>query len=310
MIEIAFLGTSASAPSVRRGLAAALVMHGENRFLVDCGEGTQRQLLKSGLGFKRLHTILLTHGHLDHILGLAGLISTFARWEAIESVGIWGGEWALDRVRALMAVVFGVDEPDYDLTYRSVTAGVLWEAEGLRLLAFPVRHRGPGCFGYLFEERERRPFLAERAEQLGVPKGPERAALVRGESITLPDGRVIEADEVLGPTRPGARLAYVGDAASTRDLLPHVRDVDALVIESTYLAVEKDLARRFGHITAGEAAQLALDANVGQLLLTHVSRRYHETEILTEAQAVFANTVVARDFDQFRVLARGAGEPS
>ena len=304
MIEIVFLGTSASAPSVRRGLSAAVIMHKDLRFLVDCGEGTQRQLLRSGLGFKRLNTVLLTHGHLDHILGLAGLISTFARWEAIDSVEILGGEWALDRVRALMEVVFGTGEPDYALTYRTLTGGAFFEADDLRLSAFPVRHRGPGCFGYLFEECSRRPFLVDKAEALGVPKGPERSALVRGESVTLGDGRLIAADDVLGPARPGARLAYVGDTGSTRDLVGAVRDVDTLVIESTYLSVEKDLARRFAHITAADAAHLAAEANVGQLVLTHVSRRYHENEILEEAAAIFPNVSVARDFDQQRVLPR------
>lgn len=304
MIEIAFLGTSASAPSIRRGLAAAVVMHRDRRFLVDCGEGTQRQLLKSGLGFKRLDTIMLTHGHLDHILGLAGLISTFARWEAIDSVRIHAGDWALERVRALMEVVFGTGEPAYNIEYRSVRPGTLLEGEELRLSAFPVRHRGPGCFGYLFEEVPRRPFLVEKAEALGVPKGPERAALVRGEAVRLSDGRVIAAEDVLGPERPGARLAYVGDTGNARELVGHVREVDLLVIESTYLAVERDLARRFGHLTAAEAATLAADAGVGQLVLTHLSRRYHDQEVLEEAAAIFPNVCVARDFDQFKVLPR------
>lgn len=304
MIEIVFLGTSASAPSVRRGLSAAVVMHRDRRFLVDCGEGTQRQLLRSGLGFRRLGTVLLTHGHLDHILGLAGLISTFARWEAIESVEVYGGEWALERVRALMEVVFGTGEPSYALSLHALTGGAFLEADDLRVSAFPVRHRGPGCFGYLFEECSRRPFLADRAEALGVPKGPERAALVRGQSVTLADGRTINADDVLGPAKAGARLAYVGDTGSTRDLVAAVRNVDTLVIESTYLAVEKDLARRFAHLTAADAARLAAEANVGQLVLTHISRRYHENEVLQEATAVFPNVHVARDFDQLRVLPR------
>jgi len=303
MIEIVFLGTSASAPSVRRGLAAAVVMHQERRFLVDCGEGTQRQLLKSGLGFKRLHTVLLTHGHLDHILGLAGLISTFARWEAIDFIEIHGGEWALERVRGLMEVVFGTGEPKYDLDYRAVQAGPFLDSQDLHVSAFPVSHRGPGCFGYLFEETPRRPFLVERAKALGVPCGPERGALVRGESVSLPDGRAVAPEEVLGPVRAGTRVAYVGDTRNARALEQHVRRVDALVIESTYLAVESDLARRFGHITAADAAQLARDARVGQLILTHVSRRYNEGEVLAEATAIFPATSVAKDFDHYRIIA-------
>jgi len=304
MIELTFLGTSASAPSVRRGLSSAIVMHQDRRFLIDCGEGTQRQLLKSGLGFKRLDTILLTHGHLDHILGLAGLISTFARWETIDSVEIHGGRWALERVAALMAVVFGTGEPAYDLTYHVVEPGLFIQTKDLIVSAFPVRHRGPSSYGYLFEERPRRPFLVDKAQSLGVPEGPERAALVRGESVKLPGGRIVTPEDVLGPEKPGARLAFVGDAGKVKDLTHHVMNVDVLVIESTYLSSEQDLARRFGHITAAQAAWLAREARVGQLILTHISRRYTDTQILQEAQPVFPNVSVARDFDTYRVAAR------
>ena len=174
MIEIAFLGTSASAPSVDRGLSSAMVMCRAERFLVDCGEGTQRQILRSGLGFKRLDKILLTHGHLDHILGLGGLVSTFARWEATTQLTIYGGRWALERVRDLMKVVLRGDEPTIRLEFVEVSPGVIWQDEYLTITAFPVMHRGPGCYGYVFEERSRRPFLADIAEALGEPVGPDR----------------------------------------------------------------------------------------------------------------------------------------
>ncbi|HEY4691523.1 MAG TPA: ribonuclease Z [Anaerolineae bacterium] len=303
MFEIVFLGTSAAAPSVRRSLSAHVVLHKEYRFLVDCGEGTQRQLLKSGLGFKRLDKVLLTHGHLDHILGLAGLLSTFMRWETIEQVDIYGGRSALDRVEDLIyRVVLRGARPPTRLSFIDVKPGKVIEDDSFELTAFPVAHRGSDCFGYLFREKSRRPFLVEKAEALGVPSGPERRRLVSGESVTLADGRVVRPDDVLGPEIRGAALAHVGDAGRTSDLVEPVRGVDALVIESTYLEPEADLARSYDHLTAAQAARLARDAGVGQLILTHISRRYSHKQVLAEAQAIFPNTAVARDFDRYRVL--------
>ncbi len=301
MFQVVFLGTSASAPSIRRGLPAAVVMHKEYRFLVDCGEGTQRQLLRSGIGFRRLETVLLTHGHLDHILGLAGLASTFSRWEMVDRLQIYGGKWALDRVEALMRVVFGRYRPPIRLELTDLRPGVLVEDDAFQLHAFPVTHRGPGNFGFAFEEKARRPFLVERAEALGVPAGPERARLVRGEPVTLDDGRTIQPDEVLGPARPGTKFVFIGDAARTDDLVDPAREADTLVIEATYTELERDVAQEFGHLTARQAAELAVEAGVRHLILHHISRRHFERDILAEATAVFANTVVARDLDHFEI---------
>lgn len=309
MFELVFLGTSASAPSVHRGLSAAMVLHKEYRFMVDCGEGTQRQLLRSGLGFRRLDRILLTHGHLDHILGLGGIASTFGRWEAIDRLEIWGGRWALDRVEGLMDVVFGTQRP-LEIEFYDVEPGVLLEDDSFVLSAFPVVHRGPGCFGYLFEEKSRRPFLAEKADALGVPKGPERGRLVRGEPVSLADGRIVQPDEVLGPVQPGARLVFVGDVAHTRNLNEVAQGADALVIEATYVQQDGDLARQFGHLTAAHAATFARDAGVRALILTHLSRRYAERDVVQEAQAIFPDVYVARDFDRFQIAKGGEVEMS
>lgn len=308
MIEFVFLGTSASAPSVDRGLSAAMVMHEDQRFLIDCGEGTQRQILRSGLGFKRLDKVLLTHGHLDHILGLGGLVSTFARWEATTRLTIFGGGWALERVSDLMSVVLRGGEVQLRIEFRELHPGVIWQRRGLTITAFPVVHRGPGCFGFLFEEQSHRPFLPEKAERLGVPAGPERKLLVQGQSIELAEGRVIHPDQVLGPLIRGVKLAWVGDAAQPDGLHEYVAGADALVIESTYLDVEADMAVRFGHLTASQAATLAYQAQVKRLFLTHISRRYASRQILAEASPIFPQTVVVKDFDRFRITRGEAGE--
>jgi ribonuclease Z len=302
MFEIIFLGTSASAPSIQRGLSAQMVMYREHRFLIDCGEGTQRQILRSGLGFKRLDKILLTHGHLDHILGLGGLISTFARWEAIDRLEIWGGRWTLNRVSDLIfGVVLRGASPPVEIELYDIQPGVLLEDDDFTLSAFPVVHRGPDCFGFTFEEKARRPFLDDKAEALSVPRGPERRELVRGNPIRLADGRVIHPDDVLGDAITGTKLVHIGDAAHTDNLLDVAREADALVIEATYMHAEAELARRFGHLTARQAAELATEAGVRALILTHLSRRYRERDVLDEARAIFPAAWVARDFDHYRV---------
>lgn len=306
MFEMLFLGTSAAAPSVHRGLPAHIVLHREYRFMIDCGEGTQRQILRSGIGFKRLDRILITHGHLDHILGLGGLVSTFGRWETVDRMEIWGGRWALERIRALLlGVVFPGARPEMAIEFREIGPGVLIEDDRFQLSAFPVHHRGPGCFGFCFQEKPRRPFLADKAEALGVPAGPERRELVRGNSITLGDGRVVRPEDVLGDVIPGTKLIHVGDCARTDNLRSVAAGADALVIEATYLEYEAELARQFGHLTAARSAQLAADAGVRQLILTHLSRRYRERDVLAEATAIFPNTVIARDLDTYQVRKRG-----
>jgi len=270
--------------------------------MVDCGEGTQRQILRSGLGFRKLDKIFLTHSHLDHILGIGGLLSTFSRWEAIEHIQIWGGPSTIERVEALLfGVVLRSTKTDVDISLHEVSPGVILEDEDFLVSAFPVEHRGPDCYGYCFQQTERRPFINDLAEELGVPRGPERRDLVMGLSVTLPDGRTIQPDDVLGEAIPGTKVCITGDYNNPQALVEYVWDADLLISEATFSDEEADMAQQFGHVTARQAAELARDAGVHYLALTHVSRRYRERDLIGEARGVFENSFVVRDFDHYRV---------
>jgi len=200
-----------------------------------------------------------------------------------------------------MRVVLRGDEVDIHVELNSIAPGVVWEDEAMSITAVPVIHRGPGCFGYVFEEKSRRPFLAEKAERLGVPNGPERRRLVEGESITLSDGRVVYPDQVLGEEVRGTKYVHIGDAGAIDNLVEPCRGADALVIEATYGMAETDMAAKFGHLTAEQAAELAVRAEVANLFLVHISRRYGAREIAREARAIFPRTIVPRDLDQYRI---------
>lgn len=302
MFELIFLGTSASAPSAKRGLPAQMIKHDEHRFLIDCGEGTQRQILKAGIGFKRLNRILITHGHLDHILGLAGLISTLLRWETMEDLEIIGGKYALSRIHDLVyGVVLRGAKPPAQIHLRELEPGTFYETEDFSVSAFPVFHRGTDSFGFAFQEKGRRPFLPEKAEALNVPPGPWRRELVEGKPVELPDGRVIDPESVLGDYKPGTRLVHIGDVGDLRGLEEVCQDADGLVMEATYLEEDLDMARKFSHMTARGAAEFAARVNTRQLFLTHISRRYRYKDVVKEAQDIFPDSVVARDLDSFSI---------
>jgi ribonuclease Z len=304
VFEVVFLGTAAGVPSVERGLPAILVLHRGRRFLVDCGEGTQRQLLKSGLGLRRLDRVLLTHAHVDHLLGLGGLVATLALLQAGPNLTVYGGVSALRAVHSLLGeVIWPGGRPPIDVRCAPIQPGVIIEDERLSIRAFPVSHRGADSFGFVFEEKPRARLQPERLAALGVPAGLERRRLLQGEIIVLPDGRTVAPEEVVGSPAPGLRLVVVGDAGDADELLEAVRDADALIIEATFLERDADKAAERGHMTAARAARLARDANVRALCLSHLSARYEQADVEAEARAIFPGATVARDFDRISVRA-------
>jgi len=300
MFELVFLGTAAAVPSAERGSPALQVARGPDRLLVDCGEGTQRQLMRARLGFRGLGHVLLTHLHLDHVAGLAGLLATRRLYQLESAIEIIGSRETVAFTHRYLADTIGPErEAGYRL--RAVSPGVVLSRPGWRITAFPVAHRGTESLGYLFEENTRRPLLPGRLDALGVPEGLERARLARGLPIVLADGRSVTPEMVRGPMVLGAKLAIVGDAEEVISLIEPVRGADALVIEATFLDRDAGLAHDRGHLTAAMAARLGREAEVGELLLTHISGRYRNEEILAEAAGLFPNVRISADFDRVSV---------
>jgi ribonuclease Z len=304
MFELTFLGTAASTPSLDRGLPALLVAAGGSRFLVDCGEGTQRQMLRAGIGFRRLRYVLLTHNHLDHVLGLGGLIATLGLLRTETELLICGSRETVGFAARYLGALWPPGRSPVLPEFVELEPGAVIEEGGIRIVGFAVRHRGTQSLGFRFEMSPRRRLRPERLTELGVPAGPARARLAAGETVVLPDGRRIEPEAVLGPAVPGATLAVVGDAEETRSLVEHVRAVDALVIEATFLESDAALAAERGHLTASEAGWLAAQAGAGALYLTHISGRYDPADIAAEAAHHFPDVRVVNDFDRLSILAR------
>jgi len=305
-LDLLFLGTAGSAPTAARGTSATLVRRGGDRLLVDCGEGTQRQLLRSNAGLGDLEDVFLTHLHADHVLGLPGMLKTFAlrgREIGITVHGPRGTRALLDALRAVIGRL------TYPLRVVELAPGDVLERDGYQLRPFAVAH-GVGAIGYALHE-DGRPgrFEASVADELGVPDGPARGQLQRGEAVTLADGREIRAEEVVGPPRRGRTVALTGDTAPAATVVEAASGADVLVHEATFLAEERVRANETDHSTAGEAALVACEAGVGLLALTHVSSRYAGSQVAAEARELFPQTVVPRDFDVIAVPLPERGPP-
>jgi ribonuclease Z len=305
-LDLVFLGTSGSMPTAQRAPTAILVRRGGERLLIDCAEGTQRQLLRSNVGLIELRDVLLTHYHADHYLGLPGMLKTFALRGREVPITIYGPP-GLSELFGALRRIFGKLTYPYELV--ELRPGDVLERRGYRLETFPVNH-GVSAVGYaLVEEPRPGRFDVEMAAALGIPEGPERGALQRGETVTLPGGRRITPESVLGEVRLGRKVAISADTAYSQRVIEAARGADVLVHEATFAEEERDRAHETLHSTAAEAAGVARSAEVGLLALTHLSNRYFGGEIEREAQAVFPDTVVPRDLDIIVVPFQERGSP-
>lgn len=301
-LNLTLLGTAASVPTTSRNTSAALLTRGGDRWLIDCGEGTQRQLLRAGIGLVELDVILLTHLHGDHYLGLPGLLKTYGlrgRDRPLRLVGPRG----LTRLFDALAPVIGRLPFRLELDERDPTrAGTVWEDEGdARIEAFPTRHSVPSMGYALVEEDRPGHFDVAAAERLGVPAGPRFGVLQRGGSVQTADGRTVTPQDVLGPSRQGRRVVVTGDTEPCGATLDVAQGAALLVHEATFLDADRERARETSHSTAREAAVIGREADVGLLVLTHLSSRCLPREVRAEAEAVLPDVVVARDFDRVEI---------
>jgi ribonuclease Z len=305
-LDLVFLGTSGSVPTAQRAPSALLVRRGGERLLFDCGEGTQRQLLRSTVGLVELREVFVSHFHADHYLGLPGMLKTFALRGRELPLSVYGPR-GLKELFSTLRRVFG--RLPYVLELVELRPGDVLERGEYNLVTFPVAHALESLGFALVEHPRPGRFDVAAADALGVPSGPERGLLQAGESVQLPDGRVVTPDEVLGPPRPGRRVVLSGDTAASPLVLEAARGAEVLVHESTFLDEERERAAETAHATALEAAELARDADVGLLALTHLSNRYFGPEVAREARTIFPDTVVPRDFDVIDVPFSERGAP-
>jgi ribonuclease Z len=300
-LDIVFLGTAGSMPTAQRAPAALLVRRGGDKLLFDCAEGTQRQLLRSSVGLLELEEVFVTHFHADHVLGLPGMFKTFALRGRELPLTVYGPRGLVDLLHSLKRVV---GKLTYELNLVELDSGDVLERDGYRLATFGVAH-GVSALGWsLIEATRPGRFDVAAADALGVPNGPERGALQRGEPV----GNV-KPEDVLGPPRPGRKLVITGDTAPSEEIVEAAWGADVLITEATFADGERDRAAETRHQTATQAADVARRAEVGLLVLTHLSTRYFGPEIAEEAQAIFPETVVPRDFDVVEVPFAERGLP-
>lgn len=305
-LVVTFIGTSASVPSAARGTSATLVSRGGRRWLVDCGEGTQRQLLRSGVGLADVDVVLLTHLHGDHFLGLPGMFKTFAlrgREEPLLLVGPAG----LDQLMVTLQPLIG--RLPFHLEVQESGPGEVLRDDDAVIRAFHTDH-GVRSLGYALVEDDRPgAFDVDAARALGVPDGPSFGVLQRGGEVTLDSGAVVRPDQVMGEARAGRVVVFSGDTRPCESTEDAARGADLLIHEATFCDEDSARALETRHTTALEAGALAARAGVRMLALTHVSTRVQPREVRREAEREFPGVIVPRDFDQVEIPFRERGEP-
>ena len=294
MLSLTFLGTGAATPTVDRNVAGLAVHREGETILFDCGEGSQRQMMRYGVGFA-FAEIFFTHYHADHLLGVTGLLRTLGLMDRTAPVTLYGPRGA-ERVLGA-AIALGIERNKFPIEIREIRAGDRLTRADYDIVVFETEHRAD-TVGYALAEHTRLGrFHPERARELGIPEGPLWGRLHRGETITLDDGRAIRPEDLVGAPRHGRTVVYSGDTRPHLPLIEAARGADLLVHEATFGAEELERARETGHSTAAEAARVAAEAGVRRLVLTHISPRYGRdaAELLAEARAIFPETIIARD---------------
>lgn len=294
MLRITFLGTASSRPTVRRNVSALAVQREGDLFLFDCGEGTQRQMMRFSVGFG-VRDIFISHLHADHYLGLPGLLRTLSLQGREEELVVWGPGGSIETLRSVVGI--GGDRFPFPLQIRELPAGATVRFDGYEIRAFATDHAPESTGLALVEDDRLGRFDVARAAELGVPEGPLFGRLHRGEAVELVDGRLVRPEEVVGAPRPGRRLVYSSDTRPTREVERAAAGADLLIHEATFSEEERDRAVATRHATAREAGEVAAGAGVVRLVLTHFSARHSEQprRLVREAREVFATATAAED---------------
>ncbi len=295
MLELLFLGTGASVPSRDKATSCIAVRNGSDIILMDCGEGSQRQIMISPFSFMKIRAILITHLHGDHVFGLPGLLQTMSLTGRKESVTIYGPPGIRDCIDAFMTVTQG--ETVYPMEIIEVSGGESFAVRDMTVSVYRTEHN-MASVGYRIDEKDRPGKLdREKALSLGIKDGPDMSRLKNGETVNG-----VRPEQVLGPTIKGSSISYTGDTVKTESVTKGSKGVSVLIHESTYMSSDSELAKEHFHSTALQAAETAKECGASCLILTHVSQRYNDlNDVVAEARTVFENTLAAEDMQLYEV---------